>query len=100
MELFIFPAVFYKNADEEEYVAAFDDIEVFAVAKTIEETFKLAKHYLRVYCQLSYKMYGEVKEKPRTYLESVKQHPKKIVLLVDADVEKEKKIDGFADQFD
>ncbi len=93
MELHIFPAVFYKSKEDDEYVVAFDDVEVFCTGKTIEEAFKLAKHYLEVFCKLSYRMFGKIKETPRSYLDSQKAHPKEIILLVDAKVKPQPKVE-------
>ena len=93
MELHIFPAVFYKNKEDDEYVVAFDDVEVFCTGKTIEEAFKLAKRYLEVFCKLSYRMFGKIKETPRSYLDSQKAHPKEIILLVDAKVKPQPKVE-------
>lgn len=83
---FIFPAVFYKDDENDNYIVAFDDVRIYCQGKTIEEAFFVARKYLKDFCKLSIKMYGEVQEKARTYLESAKNHKKEIVLLVDAEV--------------
>lgn len=99
MELVVFPAVFLKNVEKEGYVVAFDDIEVFCVGDTIEDAYKQAKHYLKTFAKLSYRMFGKIQEKPRSYLDSVKAHPKQIVLLVDAEVKPTPKVDAGDDIF-
>ena len=81
---YIFPAVFYHDKENENYIVAFDDLRLFCQGKTVEEAFYTASHYLRDYCKLSIKMYGEVMEKPRTFLEAKSQHEGEIVLLVAA----------------
>ncbi|MBQ3047544.1 MAG: hypothetical protein IJD48_00835 [Clostridia bacterium] len=91
MEHYIFPAVFYRDEENDNYIVAFDDVQVYCMGKTIEEAFFTARKYLRDYCRLSIKMYGEVQEKPRTYLESCSIHKNEIVLLVDAEVKLSKK---------
>ena len=91
MDHYIFPAVFYKDEENDNYIVAFDDVQVYCMGKTIEEAFFTARKYLRDYCRLSIKMYGEVQEKARTYLESAEIHKGEIVLLVDAEVKSNKK---------
>ena len=91
MENYIFPAVFYKDEENDNYIVAFDDVQVYCMGKSVEEAFFTARKYLRDFCRLSIKMYGEVQEKPRTYLESREIHKGEIVLLVDAEVKSSKK---------
>lgn len=83
---YIFPAVFYRDEDNDNYVVAFDDVRIYCQGKTIEEAYFVARKYLRDFCKLSIKMYGEVQEKARTFLESRQNHKNEIVLLVDAEV--------------
>lgn len=83
---YIFPAVFYRDDENDNYVVAFDDVRIYCQGKSIEEAFFVARKYLKEFCKLSIKMYGEVQEKARTYLESKSNHKKEIVLLVDAEV--------------
>lgn len=83
---FIFPAVFYKDEENDDYLVAFEDVRIYCEGKTIEDAFFTARRYLRDFCKLSLKMFGEVREKPRTYLESRRNHKNDIVLLVDAEV--------------
>lgn len=83
---YIFPAVFYYDKENDNYIVAFDDLRLFCQGKTVEEAFFTARRYLRDYCKLSLKMYGEVVEKPRTFLEAKTQHKDEIVMLVDAEV--------------
>lgn len=87
---FVFPATFYRDEDNDNYIVAFDDVRIYCQGKTVEEAFFVARKYLRDFCKLSMKMYGEVKEKPRTYLEAAKQHKEDIVMLVDAEVKAQK----------
>lgn len=91
MEHYIFPAVFYRDEENDNYIVAFDDVQVYCMGKTVEEAFFTARKYLRDFCRLSIKMYGEVQERPRTYLESCEIHKGEIVLLVDAEVKASKK---------
>ena len=91
MEHYIFPAVFYRDEENDNYIVAFDDVQVYCMGKTVEEAFFTARKYLRDFCRLSIKMYGEVQAKPRTYLESCEIHKGEIVLLVDAEVKASKK---------
>ena len=83
---YIFPAVFYRDDENDNYIVAFDDVRIYCQGKSIEEAFFVARKYLKEFCKLSIKMYGEVQEKARTYLESKDNHKKEIVLLVDAEV--------------
>lgn len=96
MEQFVFPAAFYQDKDNEGFVVAFDDIQVYCTGQTVEDAFVKAKGYLKEFCRLSMKLYGGVQEKPRTYMESKAIHKNDIVLLVDADVpgKKAEKIDN------
>lgn len=91
MEHYIFPAVFYRDEENDNYIAAFDDVQVYCMGKTVEEAFFVARKYLKDFCRLSIKMFGEVQEKPRSYLESREIHKNEIVLLVDAEVKGPKK---------
>ena len=94
MEQYIFPAAFYKDEENDNYIVAFDDVQVYCMGKTIEEAFWTAKKYLKDFCRLSIKMFGEVQEKPRSILESLEIHKNEIVLLIDAEVKSAKKEDG------
>ena len=91
MEHFIFPAAFYKDDENDCYIVAFDDVQVYCTGKTIEEAFWTARKYLKDFCRLSIKMFGMVQEKPRTYLESREIHKNEIVMLIDAEVKSAKK---------
>lgn len=84
---YVFPAVFYKDEENDRYIVAFDDVEVYCQGRTVEEAFVVAKRYLEEFCRLSMKMFGEVQEKPRDYLESREIHKNEIVMLVDAMIE-------------
>lgn len=83
---FIFPAVFYKDEENDDYLVAFEDVRIYCEGKTIEDAFFTARRYLKDFCKLSLKMFGEVRERPRTYLEARQNHKNEIVLLVDAEV--------------
>ncbi len=85
---FVYPAVFYKDQENDNYVVAFDDVNIFCSEKTVEEAFLTAKRLLKEYIKLSIKMYEEVQETPRTYLESAAIHKNDIVLLIDAEFKK------------
>ena len=94
MEQYIFPAAFYKDEENDNYIVAFDDVQVYCMGKTIEEAFWTAKKYLKDFCRLSIKMFGEVQENPRSILESLEIHKNEIVLLIDAEVKSAKKEEG------
>lgn len=89
---FIFPATFYKDDENNDYIVAFDDVRIYCQGKSVEEAFFVARKYLKDFCKLSLKMFGEVKEKPRTFLEAQSQHKGEIVLLVDAEVKNNQKV--------
>lgn len=91
MKRYVFPAVFYKDEENNNYVVAFDDIPVYCIGKTIEEAYSEAKKNLKDFCRSSIKSFGEVKEKPCTYLDCQKAHKNDIILLVDAEVKDTKK---------
>jgi len=91
MEHFIFPAAFYRDEENDSYIVAFDDVQVYCMGKTIEDAFLTARKYLKDFCRLSFKMFGGVQEKPRTFLESREIHKNDIVMLVDAEVKNTKK---------
>jgi len=91
MEQYIFPFAIYRDEENDNYIAAFDDIQIYCTGKTIEETFFTAKKYLKDFCKLSIKMFGEIQERPRTFLESLEIHKNEIVLLADAEVKANKK---------
>ncbi len=91
MEQYIFPATFYRDEENDNYIVAFDDVQVYCLGKTIEEAYWTAKKYLKDFCRLSIKMFGQVQEKPRTYLEAREIHKNDIVLLIDAEVKNPKK---------
>ena len=57
MEQYIFPAAFYKDEENDNYIVAFDDVQVYCMGKTIEEAFWTAKKYLKDFCRLSIKMF-------------------------------------------
>lgn len=91
MEQYIFPATFYRDEENDNYIVAFDDIQVYCCGKSVEEAYYTAKKYLKEFCRLSLKMFGQVQEKPRSYLEAKKLHKNEIVLLVDAEIKNVKK---------
>ena len=67
MEQFVFPVAFCQDKDNDGFVVAFDDIQVYCTGQTVEDAFSKAKGYLKEFCRLSMKLYGGVQEKPRTY---------------------------------
>ena len=86
MKQYIFPAVFYKGIDDEGFVVAFDDVDLFCTGTTVEEAYSMAKRMFTDFVKLSLEINGEVEEKPRSYLDSVKHHKGKIVLLISAEI--------------
>lgn len=90
MKQYIFPATFYRDEENDNYIVAFDDLPIYCTGKTIEEAYQTAKKHLKEFCSLSIKMYGDVKEKPNTYLESLKAHKNDIVLLIDVEINNQK----------
>ncbi len=83
---YIFPAVFYYDKENDNYIVVFEDLKLFCKGDSLEDAYDVARKYLRDYCKLSLKFYGKVLETPRTYLEARDQHKGDIVLLVDAEV--------------
>ena len=87
-----------KNAPEDYYVAilyepgAYYDTDTdLKVQGPVDDS--VLEKYLKDFCRLSIKMFGEVQEKPRTFLESREIHKNEIVLLIDAEVKTNKKDD-------
>lgn len=87
MKQYIFPAVFYKDIEGDGFVVAFDDVDLFCTGETVEEAFVMAKKMFNDFVKLSIKINGDVEEKPRSYMDSVKHHKGNIVLLISAEVE-------------
>ena len=82
-QLYVYPAIFYYDKEEDYYSVAFYDLDVFTEGNTIEEAFKSAKEYLASYIKCSLLVYGEM-DPPSSLEEVKKQHEKDVVMLVDA----------------
>lgn len=87
MQRFVYPAIFFKDKDEDMYRVLFPDIELVTDGKFIEEAFLFAKEFLKQYFVQVLKY--DLDFNYPTNFEQVKQNSKStdIVMLVDATVQ-------------
>lgn len=82
---YTFPAIFYKDKENDSYTVAFADLDVFTEGETIEEAYESAKEFLRAYIKYSIKEYGEV-ELASSYDDVKKEHQNETVMLVNVNI--------------
>ena len=89
MQQYVFPAILYKDPESKGYTVVFHDINLCTEGETVEDAFLRAKEFLEVYCRCAMEYNGEVEI--ATKYEDVETDKKNIVLLVDAEIEINKK---------
>lgn len=82
---YTFPAIFYKDEENDSYTVAFADLDIFTEGETIEEAYDSAKEFLQAYIKYSLKEYGEI-EQASSFDDVKKQHEKETIMLVDVNV--------------
>lgn len=78
---YTFPAIFYKDVENDSYTVAFADLDIFTEGESIEEAYESAKGFLQAYIKYSIKEYGEVEE-ASSFDKVKKEHQKDTVMLV------------------
>jgi len=84
MSVYSYPAVFYKDEDEDGFTVAFHDLSLFTEGKTVEEAFLRAKEFLTAYIKYSKKYDEEIPE--ASSFDDVSKDNKNLVFLIDAEV--------------
>ena len=84
MQQFVFPAVLYKDAENNGYTIVLHDLNICTEGVSVEDAFLRAKDFLEVYCRCALEYNGEVE--PAIKYIDVKTDEKNIVLLVDAEI--------------
>ena len=90
-QLYVYPAIFYYDKEEDYYSVAFADLDIFTEGNTIEEAYKSAKEFLYSYIKCSMLVYGEI-DAPSNLEDVKKQHEKELVMFVDVEVPIEKRV--------
>ncbi len=84
MQQFVFPAILYKDAENNGYTIVLHDLNICTEGVSVEDAFLRAKDFLEVYCRCALEYNGEVE--PATKYADVKTDGKNIVLLIDAEI--------------
>lgn len=82
---YTFPAIFFKDIENDSYTVAFADLDIFTEGDTIEEAYESAKGFLQAYIKYSIKEYGEV-ETASSYDDVKKMHQNDTVMLVNVNI--------------
>lgn len=82
---YTFPAIFYKDEENDSYTVAFADLDIFTEGETIEQAYESAKEFLQTYIKYSIKEYGEV-EKASSFDDVKKAHQAETVMLVNVNI--------------
>lgn len=86
MQRFVYPAIFFKDNEDDNYKVLFPDIELTTYGKIIEEAFLYAKEFLKEYFVQVLKHDLDYND-PTSFTEVVKDCKKDdIVMLIDATV--------------
>lgn len=91
MKQFIYPAICYKDDEDESITLLLPDIDVISSGLTCEDAFISAKGHLKSFVEFSLK-FGAAIDDATSFKDICAQNPKKDVLLVDAETDA-KKID-------
>ena len=89
MKQFIYPAVCYKDDEDESITLLLPDIDVISSGATCEDAFISAKGHLKSFVEFSVKFGGAI-DGATSFKDVCAQNPKKDVLLVDAETDEKK----------
>lgn len=106
MKQFAYPAICYKDIENETTTLLLPDTDIIASGDDVEKAFWSAKAYLKSFIDWSIKLDAEIPE-PTSFDKIVRENPRKSILLVDiesrakkADVLKaEQKFQNFIQEF-
>ena len=85
MKSFLYPAVLYKDKDEEGYTIALHDLGIVTDGKTVEDAFKSAQEYLWAMVTCAEKFECLI-EAPSTFEKVASENKNNLVILVYAAV--------------
>ena len=91
MDIFVYPAVFYKQEGETEFTVVFPDLDIYTAGDNIARAFLLAKEFLRVY--LTYALKYDIDYKLPSSMEKIsgiKYAKDQQVMLIDAAIDVKK----------
>lgn len=91
MKKYVYPVVLFYSEEENAYTVLVPDLNIVASGNTVEEAYLSAGEYLETFLDFAEKMETPIVP-ATTYDETVKNNPKRIVLLVDAKVKDEKQL--------
>ncbi len=86
--LYIYPAVVYKENEDEPFVMVLPDVNIVCEGDTIEETLKEARGQLKVYLQCV-KSFGANLAKATDFMEMKERYKNEILLLVECEIEQD-----------
>ena len=84
--LYIYPAVVYKENEDEPFVMVLPDVNIVCEGDTIEEALVEARSQLKIYLKCVIK-FGANLTRATDFEEFRKEHSKDIILLVECDVQ-------------
>lgn len=83
---YIYPAVVYKDSEEDPYVMVLPDVNIVCEGDTIENALIEARSQLKIYLQCVIK-FGANLTRATDFEEFRKEHLKDIILLVECDLQ-------------
>ena len=89
MKQFIYPAICYKDDEDDSITLLLPDIDVIASGLTCEDAFVSAKGHLKSFVEWSVKFGGAIDD-ATSFKDICAQNPKKDVLLIDAETNAKK----------
>ena len=88
MKKCIYPLVVYPDKEEQCYIGIYQDLDLIVSGETVEEVYVSAEETLAKFLELTAKFENEMSD-ASSYEDAVKLNPRRIVLLADAEVDKE-----------
>ena len=84
MKQFVYPAVCYKDYENETTTLLLPDTDILTSGANVEEAFLGAKDYLKTFVDCSIKFGGTIPE-ATSFDDTMRLNPRKSVLLIDAE---------------
>lgn len=86
--VYIYPAVVYKENEEEPFVMVLPDVNIVCEGDTIEDTLKEARSQLKVYLECV-RSFGANLAKATDFMTMKERYKNEILLLVECEIEQE-----------
>lgn len=98
MKKYVYPVILFYSEEEKSYTVLVPDLNIVSSGDTVEEAYLSAEDYLKTYLDFAEKMESPITPST-TYDNAVKKNPKRIVLLVSAETNKEKMLSSSEQQY-